>query len=176
MKETHSIIPDEKIETVIFFIRGQKVILDRDLAALYGVTTGALNQAVKRNLERFPPDFMFHLTLEEKENWISQTVISNREKMGVRHMPFAFTENGVAMLSSVLRSRKAVLVNIEIMRAFTRLREMIRSHKKIWGKIEAMEKNYGSQFKLVFDALRKLFTPSQPAAIEKPKGPIGFQP
>ncbi|OGX12644.1 MAG: DNA-binding protein [Omnitrophica bacterium RIFOXYB12_FULL_50_7] len=177
MKETHSIIPNEKIEKSIFLIRGQKVMLDRDLAALYSVTTGALNQAVKRNLERFPPDFMFQLTPAEKENWISQTVISNREKMGIRRTPFAFTENGVAMLSSVLRSRKSVLVNIEIMRAFTRLREMIRSHKAIWKKIEEMEKKYDSHFKIVFDTLRQMLTPPTPPALPpKPKGPIGFQP
>jgi hypothetical protein len=147
-------------------------MLDRDLAVLYGVTTSALNQAVRRNLERFPTDFMFQLTPAEKKNWMSQIVISNREKMGIRHRPYAFTENGVAMLSSVLRSKKAVLVNIEIMRAFTRLREMIRSHKKIWEKIEGMEKKYDSQFKVVFDALRKLFAPPDPEP--KPKGPIGF--
>jgi hypothetical protein len=172
MKINNTLIPKEKIERSILLLRGHKVMLDRDLAVLYGVTTGALNQAVRRNPERFPQDFMFQLTPVEKKNWMSQIVISNREKMGIRHRPFAFTENGVAMLSSVLRSKKAVLVNIEIMRAFTRLREMIRSHKKIWGKIEAMEKKYDSQFKIVFDALRKLFAPPDPEP--KPKGPIGF--
>lgn len=149
-------------------------MLDRDLAALYDVTTGALNQAVKRNLERFPQDFMFRFTLKEKENWMSQIVISNREKMGIRHMPFAFTENGVAMLSSVLKSKKAILANIQIMRTFTRLREMIRSHKAIWEKIERMEKKYDSHFKIVFDTLRKMLTP--PDLPPKPKGPIGFHP
>ena len=174
MKEIRLIIPIEKIEKAIFFIRGQKVMLDRDLAALYDVPTGALNQAVKRNLDRFPPDFMFRLTREEKKNWMSQIVISNREKMGVRHTPFAFTENGVAMLSSVLKSRKAVLVNIEIMRAFTRLREMIQTHKALWEKIEKMEKRYDSHFKVVFDTLRKMLAPPTPSP--RPKGPIGFQP
>jgi len=177
MKNTYSIIPNEKIEKAILLIRGQKVMLDRDLAALYDVTTGALNQAVKRNLKRFPPDFMFQLTPKEKENWISQIVISNRGKMGIRHMPFAFTENGVAMLSSVLKSTKAVLVNIEIMRAFTRLREMIRSHEAIWKKIEEMENKYDSKFRIVFDTLRQMLTPPTTHALPKtPKGPIGFQP
>ncbi|MFZ5801521.1 MAG: ORF6N domain-containing protein [Candidatus Omnitrophota bacterium] len=163
--------PNERIEKTIFLIRGQKVMLDRDLAALYGVTTGALNQAVKRNRERFPEDFLFQMRSNEKKKWISQIVISNREKKGIRRLPFAFTENGVAMLSSVLRSRKAIFVNIEIMRAFTRLREMIRSHQKIWEKIEEMEKRYDGQFKVVFEALRQMLTPS-----EKPRGRIGFHP
>jgi len=177
MKNKQALIPKEMIERSILFLRGHKVMLDRDLAVLYGVTTGALNQAVRRNLERFPRDFMFQLTPAEKENWMSQIVISNREKMGIRHMPFAFTENGVAMLSSVLKSRKAVLVNIEIMRAFTRLREMVQSHKKIWEKIEEMEKKYDSHFKVVFDTLRQMLTPPTPPALPpKPKGPIGFQP
>ncbi|MEI7751389.1 MAG: ORF6N domain-containing protein [Candidatus Omnitrophota bacterium] len=112
MKKSDTLIPKEMIERSILLLRGHKVMLDRDLAVLYGVTTGALNQAVRRNLERFPKDFMFQLTPAEKKNWMSQIVISNREKMGIRHRPFAFTENGVAMLSSVLRSKKAVLVNI----------------------------------------------------------------
>jgi len=177
MKETHSIAPVEKIEKAIFLIRNQKVMLDRDLATLYDVTTGALNQAVKRNPERFPLDFMFQLTAAEKENWISQIVISNRERMGLRQMPFAFTENGVAMLSSVLKSKKAVLVNIEIMRAFTRLREMIRSHEALWKKITEMENKYDSKLKIVFDTLRQMLTPPAPPALPlKPKGPIGFQP
>ena len=102
MKKSDTLIPKEMIERSILLLRGHKVMLDRDLAVLYGVTTGALNQAVRRNLERFPKDFMFQLTPAEKKNWMSQIVISNREKMGIRHRPFAFTENGVAMLSSVL--------------------------------------------------------------------------
>ncbi len=174
MKTNPALIPKEVIEKRILFLRCYKVMLDRDLSALYGVTTKALNQAVKRNRERFPNDFMFRLTPAETENWRSQIVTSNREKMGIRRSPYAFTENGVAMLSSVLNSRRAILVNIEIMRAFTRLREMLRSHKKIWEKIETMEKKYDSQFKAVFDALRKLFAPPDPEP--KPKGPIGFQP
>ena len=177
MTQKSSLVPREKIETAILLIRGQKVMLDRDLAVLYDVATGALNQAVKRNRERFPEDFMFQLTPAEKEIWISQIVISNREKMGLRHRPFDFTENGVAMLSSVLKSRKAAFVNIEIMRAFTRLREMIRSHEIIWKKIEEIERKYDSKFKIVFDTLRQMLTPPTPPVLPpKPKGPIGFQP
>ncbi len=175
MKSDSSLLPAEIIEKRIFLIRSQKVMLDRDLAPLYGVTTGALNQAVSRNAERFPADFMFRLTHVETENWISQIVISNREKMGIRHTPFAYTENGVAMLSSVLRSKRAVLVNIEIMRAFTRLRELIRSHEAIWRKIEEMERKYDAKFKSIFDALRKMLTPPTPPP-PKPKKPIGFHP
>lgn len=170
-KTSKSVIPSSVIESKILLIREKKVMLDRDLAKLYGVGTKALNQAVKRNVERFPPDFMFQFTAAEMKNWMSQIVTSNREKMGIRRCPYAFTENGVAMLSGVLNSRRAVLVNIEIMRAFTRLREMIQSHKKIWEKIEAMERNYDSKFKIVFDALRKLLTPFEP-----PKRRIGFHP
>jgi hypothetical protein len=177
MKPKQALIPKEMIERSILFLRDHKVMLDRDLSVLYGVTTKALNQAVKRNRERFPDDFMFQLTAAETENWRSQIVTSNREKMGIRRSPYAFTENGVAMLSSALNSRRAILVNIEIMRAFTRLREMIQSHKKIWEKIEEMEKKYDSHFKVVFDTLRKMLTPPTPPALPpKPKGPIGFQP
>ena len=171
MEPKQALIPKELIEQKILLIRGQKVMLDRVLAMLYGVTTKALNQTVKRNRERFPADFMFQLTQAETKIWRSQIVTSNREKMGIRRCPYAFKENGVAMLSSVLKSKKAVLVNIEIMRAFTRLREIIRSNKKIWEKIEAMEKKFDSQFKIVFDALREILTPP-----EKPRCRIGFHP
>ncbi|HOE17898.1 MAG TPA: ORF6N domain-containing protein [Syntrophorhabdaceae bacterium] len=112
-------------------MRGQKVMLDRDLAMLYGVETRVLNQAVRRNIERFPEDFMFQLTKGEMDNWKSQIVISNKEKMGLRRRPYAFTENGVAMLSSVLNSSKAIQVNIQTMRTFTKIREMIASHKEL---------------------------------------------
>jgi len=119
MKNTPALIPKEMIERSILFLRGEKVMLDRDLAALYNVTMGAIKQAVKRNLERFPPDSVFQLTPLENENWTPQAVISNHKKTGARRTPLAFTGNGVAMLSSVLRSREAALVNIEIARAFT---------------------------------------------------------
>ncbi|MFQ5963871.1 MAG: ORF6N domain-containing protein [Candidatus Scalinduaceae bacterium] len=139
-------------------------------AALYGVQTKALKQAVKRNAKRFPDDFMFELTTKEFENWRSQFVTSKGDKMGLRYKPMAFTEQGVAMLSSVLNSERAIQVNIQIMRTFTKLREMILTHKELKQKIEAMERKYNYQFKIVFDAIKKLL--EQP---EKPKGRIGFR-
>jgi hypothetical protein len=162
-------ISNEVIEQKIHLIRGRKVILDRDLAVWYGVSTGALNQAVKRNSERFPDDFMFQLSREETAKWRSQFVMSNSARMGIRNRPYAFTENGIAMLSSVLRSSEAIQVNIQIMRAFTSLRQMLQSHRRLWHKIEEMEKTYDKQFKVVFQALREL--------LEKPgdsKRKIGF--
>jgi hypothetical protein len=137
------LIPLERIQQAILLIRGQKVMLDRDLAALYGVPTGVLNQAVKRNRKRFPPDFMFQLSREETDNWKSQIVISNSGiKMGLRRRPHAFTEQGVAMLSSVLNSDRAIDVNVAIMRAFVRLRDMLATHKDLSQKLDAMEKKY----------------------------------
>ena len=145
-------------------------MLDRDLAALYGVETRMLNQAVLRNIRRFPDDFMFQLTKEEMDNWKSQIVISNKDKMGLRKRPYAFTENGVAMLSSVLNSERAIIVNIQIMRTFTKLREMLATHKELKQKIEEIEKKYDAQFKIVFDAIRQIMAP--PEAKEKK---IGFR-
>jgi hypothetical protein len=166
-----NLIPQVLVERKIFLIRGRRVMLDRDLAELYGVETRVLNQAVKRNLNRFPEDFMFQLTQAEMENWKSQIVISNKDKMGLRKAPYAFTENGVAMLSSVLGSERAVEVNIQIMRTFTRLREMLLTHKDLQRKIEDMEKKYDHQFKIVFDAIKQLLTYEEP----KKKMPIGFR-
>jgi hypothetical protein len=151
----------------ICLIRGQRVMLDRDLAALYGVTTGNLNKAVKRNIERFPQDFVLHLTREEVANLIFQTGRSSWG--GHRKPPYAFTEQGVAMLSSVLRSRRAAMVNVEIMRTFVRLREMLSSHKDLSRKLEALERKYDAQFKVVFDAIRRLMAP----AVSKPRQ-MGF--
>jgi hypothetical protein len=168
-KSKTSLIPQETIEGKILLIRGKKVILDRDLAVLYGVETRVLNQAVKRNIKRFPEDFMFQLTKEETANWKSQFVMSNKEKMGLRKNLHVFTEQGVAMLSSVLNSERAIHVNIQIMRTFTKLREMILTHKDLQRKIESMEGKYDHQFKIVFDAIKKLLEPP-----EKPKGKIGF--
>ena len=126
------LIPDERIERLIINLRGHKVIIDKDLAALYEVSTSAFNQAVKRNLQRFPGDFMFQLSPEEFVNWKSQIVISNpRARMSLRHRPYAFTEQGVAMLSSILRSERAVQVNVEIMRAFVRLRNVLATNTGI---------------------------------------------
>ena len=134
-----SMIPVEIIEKKIFLIRNQKIMIDRDIAELYGVETGRLNEQVKRNIKRFPEDFMFQLTTEEFENWKSQIAISNSEKMGLRRKPYAFTENGVAMLSSVLSSDRAIDVNIQIMRTFTRLKSIALENKDLKmliGKIE----------------------------------------
>jgi len=141
------------------------------LAHLYGVETKVLNQAVKRNLKRFPKDFMFQLTKEELENWRSQFVTSNPAvKMGLRQKPYAFTEQGVAMLSSVLRSDRAVQVNIEIIRTFVRLRQILASHEQLAKKLEALEKKYDKRFKIIFDVIRQMMTPPEP----KHK-PIGFE-
>jgi hypothetical protein len=162
-----ALIPNERIESKIYLIRGKKVMLDRDLAALYDVTTGALNQAVKRNPERFPDDFMFQLTEKEFENLKSQFVTSSWG--GVRKLPFVFTEHGVLMLSSVLKSDRAIQVNIQIVRIFTRLRQLVATNREILAKVEQMEKKYDEQFKVVFEVMKKLL-----AEEEKPKRRIGF--
>ena len=165
----HGVIPIERITQTILLIRGQKVILDKDLAELYGVGTRILNQAVKRNRARFPEDFMFQLTWDEVENPRSQIVILKAGK-NIKYLPFAFTEQGVAMLSSVLRSERAVRVNIEIMRAFVQLRQMLSTHTDLARKLAALEKKYDSQFKVVFDAIRELTAPPEPPR----KRRIGF--
>jgi len=165
-----SLIPVERIERMILLIRGQKVMLSRDLAKLYGVEPRALIQAVKRNIDRFPSDFMFQLTKEEFDNLKSQIVTSSWG--GVRRAaPYAFTEQGVAMLSSVLRSKRAVQVNIEIMRAFVNLRRLLASHEQLARKLAKLEKKYDVQFKIVFDAIRQLMADTEP-----PRKRIGFHP
>jgi len=157
-----ALVPIEIIEGKILFIRGQKVMLDRDLAQLYGVETRVLNQAVRRNIERFPADFMFTLTRDEIMR-ISQIVISSRhETIKFSKNVMAFTEQGVAMLSSVLNSKRAVQVNIAIMRVFVKLREMIASNKELSRRLDKLEKKYDAQFKVVFDAIRELMTPPEP--------------
>ena len=176
-----------QVERRIYLIRGEKVMLDSDLAWLYGVETKALNLAVKRNASRFPDDFMFRLTEEEAKSLRfqietsnptqqedlsdlrSQNETSKKTRGGRRYLPYAFTEQGVAMLSSVLRSKRAVQVNIAIMRTFVRLREMLLSNADLARKLETLEKKYDAQFKVVFDAIRELMTPP-----EKPKRQIGF--
>jgi len=164
-------VPQEIIKSKIFFMRGKKVMIDRDLALLYGVETRTLNQAVKRNTRRFPDDFMFKMTKEETKNWISQFVISNKEKMGLRKRPLAFTEHGILMLSSVLNSSRAIRVNLQIMRIFIKLREMLANHVELKQRIEDMEKKYDRQFKVIFEAIKQLLEPPS-----KPKEPIGFHP
>jgi phage regulator Rha-like protein len=163
-----ALIPGEQIAQQILVIRGQKVLLDIDLAELYGVDTKVLLQAIKRNSERFPADFMFQLTKQEFANLRSQFVIS-RSWGGRRYPPYVFTEQGVAMLSSVLRSKRAVLVNIEIMRAFVKLREMLAGNRELSEKLAQLEKKYDKQFKTVFDTIRQLMTPEP-----KSRRPIGF--
>jgi ORF6N domain len=180
----NSVIPLERIESRIFLLRGQKVMLSTDLAELYDVEPRVLVQAVKRNIERFPEDFMFQLSWGEVSLLKSQSVILKasaspesrsqtvilKRGQNIKYAPYAFTEQGVAMLSSVLRSKRAVLVNIEIMRAFVRLRQILASRADLARKLAALEKKYDAQFKIVFDAIRELMTP-----VEKKGRPIGFQ-
>jgi hypothetical protein len=156
------LIPKETIEQKIFLIRGQKVMFDRDLARLYGITTFNLNKAVTRNIDRFPEDFMFKLSKREFQNLIFHFGISSWG--GTRKSPRVFTEHGILMLSSVLRSKRAVYVNIQIMRAFVRLNKMVKSHRELLSKIKEMEEKYDSQFKVVFDTIRQLMAPSLPKA------------
>lgn len=151
-------------------IRGKKVMVDRDLAELYEVETRVLNQAVRRNADRFPADFMFQLNQEETNIWKSQIVMSTAEKKGLRKNPLVFTEQGVAMLSSVLNSKKAIMVNIQIIRTFTQLRELLSTHKDLREKIENMEKKYDKQLREIFEAIKHLLTEEV-----KPKNPIGFR-
>ena len=152
-------LPMERITDKIYLIRATKVMLDRDLAALYGVPTKALKQAVRRNSDRFPGDFMFELTKEEFDNLRSQSVTSKHG--GTRYPPMAFTEQGVAMLSSVLNSPRAIQVNIQIMRAFAKLRELMQSHAELKQKIEALEAKYDEQFQIVFEAIKALMEPDE---------------
>jgi hypothetical protein len=151
------LVPHEVIENKIYLIRGQKVMMDMDLAGLYGVLTKYLNQQVRRNNIRFPEDFMFQLTREEAENLRLHFATSSYG--GRRYLPFAFTEHGILMLSSVLNSKRAIGVNIQIMRAFVKLRQLLSSHADLRRKIEGMEKKYDGQFKVVFDAIKALIQP-----------------
>ncbi|QDV81264.1 ORF6N domain-containing protein [Planctomycetes bacterium TBK1r] len=151
-------IPLERIEQRIILLRGLKVMLDRDLADLYGVKTIALRQQVSRNIDRFPDDFMFQITAEEADAMVSQSVIPSRRSLG-GSLPYVFTQEGIAMLSSVLRSEQAVAVNIQIMRAFVKLRQWLETHKDLANKIQNLETKYDEQFQVVFDAIRKLMEP-----------------
>ncbi len=165
-----SLVPVERIEKSILLIRKQKVMLDADLAVLYGVETRVLVQAVKRNKERFPEDFMFQLNQREVEVLRSQVVILEPGRGHYsKYPPYVFTEQGVAMLSSVLRSHRAIQVNIEIMRAFIRLRQMLASNAELARKLDALETKYDAQFKQVFEAIRQLMAPPEPK-----RRPIGF--
>jgi hypothetical protein len=172
-KKPAIIISEKQVISKIYLIRGKKVMLDKDLAELYQVETRVLNQAVKRNIDRFPNDFMFQLSKHEFENWISQFVISNSEKMGLRKMPLVFTEQGVAMLSSVLNSKRAIAVNIQIIRIFTRMREILLTHKDILLQLEKIETRltgHDEDLQLVFKYLKQLLNPPQ-----EPRRKIGFK-
>jgi hypothetical protein len=174
MRETKPILSAAAIESKICTIRGHKVILDHDLAELYGVSTKALKQAVKRNLERFPHDFMFVLTYQEFATLRSQSVTSRfSEWGGGRYRPMAFSEQGVAMLSSVLRSKRAIQVNVEIMRAFVRLREVLAAHKELARKLAELEARFSEhdeQIQAIFEAIRQLMAPP-----DRPPKKIGFE-
>jgi hypothetical protein len=167
MARNESLIPIERIEQSIYLIRKQKVMLDEDLARLYGVETKVLVQGVKRNIDRFPADFMFQLNKEEFNILRSQNVTSSSWG-GRRYPPYAFTEQGVAMLSSVLKSPRAIAVNVEIMRAFVRLRRLLAENSDLSGRLDVLEQKYDSQFKLVFDAIKLLMAP--PASTKRPLG------
>ncbi len=166
-------IPDEVIVSKIYLIRDQKVMLDRDLGELFGLETKVLKQAVKRNIKRFPIDFMFELTNEEFQNWRSQFVTSKSDIMGLRYPPFCFTEQGVTMLSCILNSQRAIDTNIRIIRVFSKMREMLLAHKDILIKMEQFEKQIvknSEDIQLIFDALKQLFSPPQ-----EPRKRIGFK-
>lgn len=167
-----ALISSENLASPILVIRGQKVMLDSDLAALYGVETKVLNQAVRRNIERFPEDFMFQLTSDEAERLRSQSVTLKKGRGQHRKfLPYVFTEQGVAMLSSVLSSPSAIQVNIEIMRVFVRLRQMATSNADLARKLNALERKYDGQFKIIFAAIRELTEPP----IKKRSRRIGFR-
>lgn len=169
-KIVKALLPAERIERSILFVRQQKVLLDADLAGLYGVETKKLIRAIKRNLDRFPPDFMFQLNSNEFSILRSQFGTSKLWG-GRRYLPYAFTEQGVAMLSSVLRSPRAVSVNIEIMRAFVRLRQILSAHADLARKLVELEEKYDERFRIVFEAIRQLMMPP-----EEKREPIGFRP
>lgn len=174
-------VPVERVASAILLIRGERVILDRELARLYGVSTKALNQAVRRNFDRFPEDFMFQLTVEEARAWWEESRLTRLRSQNVtlkqgrgqhiKYRPYAFTEHGILMLSSVLKSERAVSVNIEIIRTFVRLRQMLASNLELARKLQGLERKYDQQFKVVFDAIRGLMAPP-PSQIKQ----IGFRP
>ncbi len=168
-----TVVPMEVIEGKILLIRGRKVMLDRDLAMLYGVETRALNQAVKRNSTRFPEDFMFQLTNDEAVVLSRSQFVTLKRGQNIKYLPYVFTENGVAMLSSVLKSERAIEVNIQIMRTFTKLREILSTHKELAHKLAQLERKiekHDDEIKVIFNAIRQLMTPP-----ETSKKKIGFR-
>jgi hypothetical protein len=176
--KSSQVVPDEVVIDKIYLIRGMKVMLDRDMAKLYGVATRRLKEQVRRNIDRFPEDFMFEMTTEELENWRSQFATSNREVMGLRRPPFVFTEHGVLMLSSVLNSSHAIQMNIRIMRIFTKMKEMLLNHKDLLLKIEQIERKMsGHDHSLVvlFEHLKKLLEERQVREKLAGRKRIGFK-
>lgn len=166
------IIPNEIIQNKIFLLRNKRIILDKDIARMYGVSTSRLNEQVKRNLKRFPDDFMFQLSKEEFNTLISQIATSKIKRGGTRKLPYAFTEQGVAMLSSVLKSERAISVNIQIVRVFVKLREILSTHIELANKLKELElkiESHDEQITTLFEAINQLLLPP-----EKPKPPIGF--
>lgn len=167
------LIPDEVVISKIYLIRGQKVMIDRDLAELYGVETRVLKQAVRRNIERFPEDFMFEMNKEEFDQWREENITASEDKQGLRYAPFCFTEQGVTMLSCVLSSKRAIEVNIQVIRIFTKLREMVLTHKDILLKLERLERKALRQdgdIKLIFKYLKELLNPKT-----EPMRKIGYK-
>lgn len=178
-KSDKQILPNEIVVNKIYIIRGMKVMLDRDLAALYEVETRVFNQAVKRNIERFPDDFMFQLSKQEFENWKSQIVISNSEKMGLRKLPYAFTEQGIAMLSGIINSEKAIAMNIAIMRAFVEIRRMALNNKLIADKLNKIEDKLGThddQLNQIYQAIEDLLEEKVEQKDRSNRKRIGFRP
>jgi len=169
MTKNESLIPIERIEQKIYIIRGERVILDSDLASIYGVTTARLNQQVRRNAERFPTDFMFEISREEFDGLMLQIATSNMGRGGRRKPALAFTEHGALMAANVLRSDQAVDASVQVVRAFVKMRNMLASNAELSKKIESLEKKYDAQFKSVFDAIKRLMLPP-----DRPKGGIGF--
>jgi hypothetical protein len=169
MNKNLSLIPLERIEQKIYVIRGERVILDSDLAEIYGVETRVLNQAIRRNIHRFPEDFVFELTREEHNSLMSQIVISKSGRGGRRKLPLAFTEHGALMAANVLKSERAVKASVEVVRAFVKMRNMLASNAELGKKIDALERKYDSHFKVVFTAIKQLMQPP-----DKPASKIGF--
>lgn len=171
-------IPDEVIINKIYIIRGQKVMIDRDLAEFYGVETKVLKQAVKRNIERFPDDFMFEMTKEEFGNWRSQFVTSKSDMMGLRHAPFCFTNIGVPQLSTVLKSKRAIMINLQIMRVFNKMMVMLATHKEILQKLEELQRNDIEQDKkimLIFEYLKQFEETKEQQLEQANRKQIGYK-
>ena len=171
-------VPDEVIMSKIYLVRGVKVMLDRDLANIYGIATRVLKQAVRRNLKRFPEDFMFSMSKEELHIWRSQIVTSNSDKMGLRHPPYCFTEHGVVMLASVLHSEKAIQINIQIVRVFAKMREMLASNKDILRKLESLQdqiNNHDNHFLVLFKYLEEMEKEKMHIEDQRKRKRIGYK-